>query len=51
MGELDAAVRQLEIASRSDGIDFYSRSRVEARLEALRAESEALRKEARRGGG
>jgi len=47
MGDLEAAVRQLEIASRSRGLDFYSRSRIEARLSEIRSESEALKKDKR----
>lgn len=51
IGELDAAVRQLEIAARDKKTDFYTRSRVEARLELIREESLALKKETRGRGG
>lgn len=51
VGELDAAMRQLEIAARDKNTDFYTRSRVEARLGAIREESQALKKETRGRGG
>jgi len=47
MGDVEAALRQLEIASRSKDLDFYARSRIEARLQEVRSESEALRRDRR----
>lgn len=44
IGELDAAERQLEIASRAPDLDFYGRSRVEARLKEVSAEVKDLRR-------
>ena len=48
IGELEAAVRQLEIAVRDRSMDFYARSRIEARLEQVRNETEALKQLSRR---
>ena len=44
IGEVEAAERQLEIASRSPDLDFYGRSRVEARLKQVKAEADDLRR-------
>lgn len=37
-GDLEAAVRQLDIALKTPGIRFFQKARVEARLDALKAE-------------
>lgn len=44
IGELEAAERQLEIATRAPDLDFYGRSRVEARLKEVAAEVKELRR-------
>lgn len=41
-GQLDAAIQQLVLASRHPDNNFYNASRIEARLEELRAEQAAL---------
>jgi beta-barrel assembly-enhancing protease len=45
MGELRAAVEQMQIASRSSGADFYQLSATEARLRELKKAEEIQRKE------
>lgn len=37
-GQVEAAIKQLEIALRQPGLDFYQASRLEARLDSLQAE-------------
>jgi predicted Zn-dependent protease len=48
IGEIEAAQRQLEIAARDRSLDFYARSQVEARLQVVKSEAEALKRESRR---
>lgn len=44
MGDLEPAIRQLEIALRQRDADFHEASRIEVRLEALREEEKELKK-------
>jgi predicted Zn-dependent protease len=48
-GELDAAVQQLGIAMRTDGLGFHEKSKLEARLQEIDAEIRALKKSERSG--
>jgi predicted Zn-dependent protease len=48
VGELDAAVRQLEIALRVPVLDFYDRSRLESLLKPMKQAAHDLRKVNRR---
>ncbi|NNJ92681.1 MAG: tetratricopeptide repeat protein, partial [Gammaproteobacteria bacterium] len=42
-GQLEAAIKQLEIALRQDSIDFYLSSKLEAKLQNLQAEFKILK--------
>ena len=42
-GQLEAAIKQLEIALRQDSIDFYLASKLEAKLQSLQAEFKTLK--------
>lgn len=42
-GQLEAAIKQLEIALQQEGIDFYLASRLEAKLQNLQAEFKVLK--------
>ena len=42
IGELDAAMHQLQLAANEPGGDFYQNSRLDARLKALESEREIL---------
>ena len=48
-GQLEAAIQQLEIALREKSADFYLSSQLEAKLRAIRAEFETIKKNNKKG--
>jgi predicted Zn-dependent protease len=46
-GDLEPAIRQLEIALRQPGLDYHDASRIQVRLDAIKEEEKALEKKKR----